>query len=588
MKHEKYSYSLRSLILFSFVGCLLIALLLQMVLFNSSSSAIISRQADQFTRNSLENLSSDIYLRFKDIENSLIQIYDYKDFIRALSMDPSGSGYETLAYEMAQKAFDPDENLVALYIYSIEHELISSYRHAQTPIYTYPVDIYDHSMKGSEGNVQSIIEANIPVMSITGYYNKNRDMILLRCVLRILENAKTPIGYMVCDIDPKGFRSILDKYQYSETQTIWIQAESSDMLISSLDDDAAKEELSKEIRKILSAGEQLQEVSNYVFYSVPLRKYPISINSLIPATYLNINQEMLQRNTLLVVFSVLLIFGALYYFISRSITKPLSEMISTMNRIKRGETQLRLNEIRQIELRHLGNEFNDMLDRIESLISREYLAAIQLNDAKYKALQMQVNPHFLYNTLDTMSAIATAKDCPTVSALCKALSALFRYSLEMEDPLATISDELQHLHNYWYVITTRTGGGISLVLDIPDELLDEKIPRMSLQPLVENSVMHGLRDKHGEKNIKISADKKEGELHVKIKDNGIGMPEEAVQRLENAGAEDALSSDHSIGLANINSRLILLYGDNYSLKINSAIGQGMMITIRIPDKRKAE
>ncbi len=588
MKHEKYSYSLRSLILFSFVGCLLIALLLQMVLFNSSSSAIISRQADQFTRNSLENLSSDIYLRFKDIENSLIQIYDYKDFIRALSMDPSGSGYETLAYEMAQKAFDPDENLVALYIYSIGHELISSYRHAQTPIYTYPVDIYDHSMKGSEGNVQSIIEANIPVMSITGYYNKNRDMILLRCVLRILENAKTPIGYMVCDIDPKGFRSILDKYQYSETQTIWIQAESSDMLISSLDDDAAKEELSKEIRKILSAGEQLQEVSNYVFYSVPLRKYPISINSLIPATYLNINQEMLQRNTLLVVFSVLLIFGALYYFISRSITKPLSEMISTMNRIKRGETQLRLNEIRQIELRHLGNEFNDMLDRIESLISREYLAAIQLNDAKYKALQMQVNPHFLYNTLDTMSAIATAKDCPTVSALCKALSALFRYSLEMEDPLATISDELQHLHNYWYVITTRTGGGISLVLDIPDELLDEKIPRMSLQPLVENSVMHGLRDKHGEKNIKISADKKEGELHVKIKDNGIGMPEEAVQRLENAGAEDALSSDHSIGLANINSRLILLYGDNYSLKINSAIGQGMMITIRIPDKRKAE
>lgn len=585
MKWNKRSYSLRNIILLSFVGCLVIALLLQMFLFNSSSSTIISHQTDQFTRNSLENLSSDIYLRLKNIENSLIQIYDYKDFIRTLSTDQSGSGYTALAYEMAQTAFDPDENLVALYIYSMSHEMLSSYRHAQTPIYSYPADIYDHTMKGSDGNVQEIVETNTPVMSVTGYYNMNRGVVLLRCVLRILENAKTPIGYMVCDIDPKGFKTILEKYQYSEAQTIWIQSEATDMLIAALSNDAKTEALSQDLSRMISEGKQPQEIPNYAYYSVPLRKYPVSVYSLIPSTYLNINQAMLQRNTLFVVLIVLFIFGVLYSFLSWSITKPLSDMIGTMNRIKKGETDLRLNEIRQIELGHLGNEFNDMLDRIESLIAKEYLTALQLNDAKYKALQMQVNPHFLYNTLDTMSAIATAKDCPTVSALCKALSDLFRYSLEMEEPLASISDELRHLHNYWYVITTRTGGGISLLLDIPDKLLDEKIPRMSLQPLVENSVMHGLRDKHGEKNIRISAEKSGNILHLMIEDNGIGMSQEVIRKLENASTEEALSSDNSIGLVNINSRLILLYGEDYSLKIRSIIGQGTVITINIPDKR---
>ena len=235
MKQKSRSYSLRNLILLSFVGCLLVALLLLMLLFNRSSSSIISRQTDQFTRYSLENLSSDIYSRFKDIENSLIQIYDYKDFIRSVAADGTAEEYSTLAYEMAQKAFDPDENLVALYIYTLDNSLISSYRNAQTPIYSYPVDIYDNSMKGSDSNVLEIVASNIPVLAVTGYFNTNREVTILRCVLRILENAKTPIGYIVCDIDPKGFRSIIEKYQYNDAQAIWIQAEKSGgMLISVL------------------------------------------------------------------------------------------------------------------------------------------------------------------------------------------------------------------------------------------------------------------------------------------------------------------------------------------------------------------
>ena len=115
---------------------------------------------------------------------------------------------------------------------------------------------------------------------------------------------------------------------------------------------------------------------------------------------------------------VLTAFGVLFLFVSRSLTRPLTNMVETTVRIREGETTLRLAAMRQDELGVLGSEFNAMLDRIEDLIAQQYRAELQMNDAKYKALQMQVNPHFLYNTLDTMSAIAMTRGCPVVSTLC--------------------------------------------------------------------------------------------------------------------------------------------------------------------------
>lgn len=108
---------------------------------------------------------------------------------------------------MAYEAFEPPQYLNALYIYTPEHQLVSSYRHAQTPIYTYPEDLYDGTMPGADEGVKEIVESNDAVMAVTSYYNSKRQTRLVRCVMRILENAKTPVGYMVCDLDPMGYRS---------------------------------------------------------------------------------------------------------------------------------------------------------------------------------------------------------------------------------------------------------------------------------------------------------------------------------------------------------------------------------------------
>lgn len=587
MKPVKHAWSLKTSILVSCIGCMMLAMLVQLVLFNASSSSIITAQTAQINRTTLQNLSDDVYNRFKQIENSLITIYEHKSFVRDLADESDGDvlahRYAALAYEMAGGAFDSDENLVALYIYTMDHHLISSYRHAQTPIYTYPADIYDHSMKGSDEGVKDIVAANPSVMAVTSYDNSKRELRLVRCVLRILENAQTPVGYMVCDVDPKGFESLMRKYRYADEQAVWLQPQGRSLITSVLPEKEETISLMGSLSRRAQDGELLSDQqSSHSLYSVPVRKYGLTLYSLIPSSALNANQAMLTNSTILAFVWVLVLFVVLFIFISRGLTRPLDQMADTMNRIRQGETELRLPEMRQDELNKLGNTFNSMLDRIEDLIAREYQTAIQLNDTKYKALQTQVNPHFLYNTLDTMSAIAMIHDCQIVSTLCHARSDLFRYSLRMDEPLAPISEELKHLKNYMFVINVRMNDSIHMTIDIPADMLKTRVPRLSLQPLVENAISHGLRNKRGEKQIHISARRTQTEILLSIADNGVGMSEEMLEKVRTMNPEKALSTGTSIGLLNIAARLKLLFGREYGLEVESGEQEGTTVILHIP------
>jgi sensor histidine kinase YesM len=220
-------------------------------------------------------------------------------------------------------------------------------------------------------------------------------------------------------------------------------------------------------------------------------------------------------------------------------------------------------------------------------MAQQYSAKLLLKQAEYKALQAQVNPHFLYNTLETMSSVAAAQKCHTVSTLCQAMSNIFRYSMDMQDPLSTVGAEIVHLKNYMYVMNVRTQNGIELVIDIDQGLLGEKIPRLSLQPLVENAISHGLTNKRGPKKIEIAGTAQNGDMVLSISDNGVGMDAETVnRRLRDEGAE-SFGKSRSIGLANINARIRLLFGEAYGVSVQSLPQKGSTVTLRVP-RREGE
>ena len=235
------------------------------------------------------------------------------------------------------------------------------------------------------------------------------------------------------------------------------------------------------------------------------------------------------------------------------------------------------------ELTTLGTEFNEMLDRMQVMAQEELQHKMLVERTEYKMLQAQINPHFLYNTLDTMSGIANAQNCPMVSGMCHSLSAIFRYSLNMTDELSTVQNEMAHVRNYLYVMDVRNGSTIAYDYQIDSDTLADQMPRICIQPVVENALTHGLRNvRRKDKKLLIRSEHVNENLVITVQDNGAGMDAESMNRLLDQNDMKRVESGISIGILNVNARLKRLFGEKYGLHIESTAGEGTTVTITVP------
>ena len=467
----------------------------------------------------------------------------------------------------------------------MENEIISTYRRAVTPKHNYPLDIYETDKDYHADVVKEYVASERTDMMISSYYNTAREKEILRFVLKFYNNgnSKNTIGYVVCDVDSKTLVEIMKKYS-SEDMYLWFQPMGDRPAVSygtiNENEKAALEEFQKSISAGRQGDKKTIESGSRVFFQVEQDKYNFGAYSLMPQEMFYENQKILASNLVLILIAMSAAAMAVAYFVTKTLTRPLEEMTDTAKKIKEGDTRLRMKVLKEDEIGILGQNFNEMLDTIEELIGREYKTKLLLNKAEYNALQAQINPHFLYNTLDTMGSIAQMQNCRQVEALCQSLSNIFRYSLDMKHPLSTIAKEMTHLKNYIYVMDVRMQDHVNYVFDIAEEVLKAEIPRLSIQPLVENALNHGLRNSRREKCICIRAKAIGEEMEITVEDNGVGMPEEKVKSLLET------ESVRSIGIYNIHMRMKMLYGKEYGIKISSKEGEGTCVTLKIPQNVK--
>jgi sensor histidine kinase YesM len=581
---------MRTKILALCLGCTLLALGLQTLFFQNSASSLIFRLERESARKSLGRMQDELYTWIKSYENDLIKLYNQTDLMRDLAADPDRAAVmdknSRIAYTMMQSVFDPNQYVTALYLYSMDHRLVSYSRIASTPRYNYPEDIYTDPTASRADVVSDYVKGDDRVMLVTSSYNKSRGQTILRLVLKLYtNNVRTKIGFVVCDVDPKGFSRIVEKYVYSDRQVVWLQPEGDDPVLVYGAHDAVGPAFARAVTGIRAgtwSDNDVRQIRNSVFLSDSQMKYRLTAWSLVPQELLEESQNVLTRNMLVIALLVVLVAVVSAFLITRSLTTPLTGIVQSLGRIKDGQTDLRLTDLRSDEIGVLGRSINEMLDRIQELIAWEYHAELQLKQAEYKALQAQVNPHFLYNTLDTMGSIATAQNAPTVATLCRAMSNLFRYSLDMKDPLSALGNEIVHLKNYLYVMNVRTGNSLDVDIAIDRDLLDERVPRLCLQPLVENSINHGLKNKRGAKKIRISAQADGETLTLTVHDNGVGMDADEINRQLTADPTRVTEKNGSIGLVNIHARIVLLFGAAFGIRINSVSGEGTTVGFSVP------
>lgn len=284
--------------------------------------------------------------------------------------------------------------------------------------------------------------------------------------------------------------------------------------------------------------------------------------------------------------------------LSYAITKPLRRMASLMKRVQEGNFQVKFPVKYRDEVGLLGSQFNRMTVRLEQLIQDIYEMETKKNKAELQALQNQINPHFMYNTLESIRMSAEVNDDSSTADMIATLGKLLRYSISDLDGYTVLRDELQHVQHYVELLNYRYPDRFVLQCEVEQELLNRPVIKLMLQPVVENAIYHGLDERKSRMFISIRTVVSQHVVAIRIADNGIGIEPDRLAQLNEGlgnprrfgvapGPEGEGAKSGGIGLKNVNERIKLQYGPQYGLSVSSVPEEGTEVEILLPVERRA-
>ncbi|TXK74562.1 sensor histidine kinase [Paenibacillus sp. N3.4] len=348
-----------------------------------------------------------------------------------------------------------------------------------------------------------------------------------------------------------------------------------------------KTELYAEINdRIVNSGKEsgsffIQNKNNFVVYAISNEtnwRYVV----IIPATEI-LGKIYESRKFLYMLISITFI---LIFFISFSLSnlfyKPLLKLVRAMQKIENRNLDVRILDNRKDEYKQVFQGFNDMVSELNILVKDLATEKILKQEAEIKLLQAQINPHFLYNTLDSIYSIARIKKVDEIAQMVAALSNFFRVSLSGGREIVTLKEATTLAVSYLTILNIRYRGGISFQVELPEELENALVPKLLLQPIVENAIYHGIETYRGKGHITIRGTLKEEQLEIIIEDNGSGMDEEMIAHVRFMIASNQSEGTKSFALRNLNRHIQLKYGAQYGLRIDSLIGKGTSVCIQLP------
>jgi len=308
----------------------------------------------------------------------------------------------------------------------------------------------------------------------------------------------------------------------------------------------------------------------------------------VPLDVLTRDIRDLRDVTLIVLIMAIVLVVLLTIQLSSFMAIPIKKLSNMMAEVERGKFDVVapvMNTNR--EIRQLSQSFKTMVDRLKRLIEIQFKTELYRKEAELKALIMQINPHFLYNTLEVINGIADDEGVYQISEMTQALSKMLRYNLDFRREQVQIADELENIRHYVLIMKSRFEDRLEVEWDADPAVNPYLITKTVLQPLLENAIKHGIERKLGKGWIKITARKLGEEILIRIADNGIGFDAgklEEFKRFKNRSTDSFfdVSTSSSLGLKNVYTRLRMFFGQNLHFDIDSVSGEGTTLTIRFP------
>ena len=408
----------------------------------------------------------------------------------------------------------------------------------------------------------------------------NNTLAFIRTVQDPNNYAQT-VGYLRVDFDKQMLLDTLQRSTPTPHSVSFLQSSSGELILAS--NDTAEQYCtftssepwftpSESLRSI-----QAGEVNTRIYVrSAPLETSGWYLVTIIPRKDVRVGGKEIT----LFLLAVLAILGCISYAlaqgISKSMTRRVTLLASHMNVAQNGELQELPESELHDEIGQLIHSYNYMVQQQKMLMEEKYRLGESAKMAELRALQSQINPHFLYNTLDLVKWMAIKGDISEVEVTIKALADFYKCSLNQGKDVVTVAEELRHVRLYHQIQNLRFKQKIMLSIDVPEAFLCCKIPKITFQPLVENAILHGILGKESKSGqIRITGCQNGNEILFCIQDNGIGMlPEERDAMLSSEG--------HGYGIRNIVERLRLFYGDAFQFVCHSELGLGTRVELHIP------
>lgn len=385
------------------------------------------------------------------------------------------------------------------------------------------------------------------------------------------------IGYIMAEVSADDLDAMLNNL-YSSDSEIVVLDEFWEEVYSS--ESARKDSLVKLLHARRFAGETIkQSEDGFMFFidEMPERGLFIVLGKQ------SIFTESLTKTMMLVIISLAALALVLCFFVARILSRflmsPLEKMTEAMEKVRLGDLTVQMNSTRSDEFGQLSRDFDDMTKALKVYVDMRSKQQQELSDSNIAMMQAQLNPHFLYNTLDTIKWVAKANHVPELATLSSSLAKILRASISA-DIFVTLADEMELIQNYIEIQKIRFSESFSFDAEVPMELEDAIIPKLILQPMVENAIVHGLKDRDGG-HIFLNAYERDNRLTVDIEDDGRGMSEGMLTVLNNRD-RDKLKGH--IGFYNVDTIIRLHYGLNYGLHAENLKDGGVRITMELPLK----
>ena len=575
-------FSIRTKLIIGFLAILLPLVLILSIVFYSYSAKIVLKQSLEQTREIVEqfSISLDNYLGLMrnkmeiladspTIQEELNTHQDKED----IKNDSFYSRNKRIRRIMLQIYSSVTMNDVEIYgINETNHYLSLWSKKYEIP----DKDILFENAKLSKG--RSVLVNNI----------NDADTIQMIKMVKDLQTYK-PIGYIRFGLKRNYIEKMAKNINFGSDGSVVIFDENLNK-ISGIAHDSVLSKLLKEKPSIgnFSYSEGKNEYTAVHIHSDSTGWTTVGV---IPLRYINKDLAGIQYLTVIIIVLTIIIGVTVSVIIAQSLILPLENTVNALEKFSRGDFAVRLKENRCDEIGKLNRIFNKAIKEINELMQKVTQSEILNKEMEFKTLQSQMNPHFLYNTLDAINWLAFKEKQTEICNLVAAISSLIRASISNKKSIITIEQELDYVKNYIYIQHIRYKDRFDTIYDIDESLLKQAVPKLIIQPIVENAIIHGIENSKNKNLLYISIKRENECIVIIVKDTGIGMTDEKVSELlkEPLNAEgDEQKAHTNLGLYAVHKRIQLMYGDLYGLAVHSQAGEGTTVTLHIPFTKKQE